>query len=60
MAANGLALLCYAMIISMQKFTQVRKPNTTGFLRIQRYNRKILENTKKTTETGVDQEIFLD
>ena len=60
MAANGFALLCYAMIISMQKFTQVRKPNTTGFLRIQRYNRKILENTKKTTETGVDQEIFLD
>ena len=60
MTANGFALLCYAMIISMQKFTQVRKPNTAGFLRIQRYNRKILENTKKNTETAVDQEVFLD
>ena len=40
MTANGSALLCYAMIISVQKLTQVTKSNTAGFLRIQRHNRK--------------------
>ena len=37
------AFLCYAIILSVQKLTQVVKPNTTGFLRIQIYNRKILK-----------------
>ena len=31
------------MVISVQKLTQVIKSNTTGFLRIQRHNRKILK-----------------
>ena len=35
MTANGSALLRYAMIISVQKLTQVITPNTAGFLRIQ-------------------------
>ena len=48
MTTNGSALLRYAMITSLQKLTQVIKPNTAGFLRIQRHNTK--ENTKKTTE----------
>ena len=43
MTANGFALLRYAMIISVQKLTQVIKSNTAGFLRIQRHNRKILK-----------------
>ena len=47
MTANGSALLCYAMIISVQKLTQVTKSNTAGFLRIQRYNRKILKRILK-------------
>ena len=34
MTANGSALLRYAMIISVQKLTQVIKSNTAGFLRI--------------------------
>ena len=42
MTANGSALLRYAMIISVQKLTQVIKSNIAGFLRIQRHNRKIL------------------
>ena len=42
MTANGSALLCYAMIISIQNLTQVIKSNTAEFLKIQRYNRKIL------------------
>ena len=45
MTANGSALLRYAMIISLQKLTQVIKLNTAGFLRIQRNNRKTLKRT---------------
>ena len=47
LTANGSALLCYAMIISVQKRTQVIKSNTAGFLRIQRHNRKILKRIQK-------------
>ena len=47
MTANGPPLLCYAMIISVQKPTQVIKSNTAGFLRIQRHNRKILKRILK-------------
>ena len=47
MAANGSALLRYAMIISAQKLTQLIKSNTAGFLRIQRHNRKILKRMLK-------------
>ena len=47
MAANGFALLCYAIIISVQKLAQVIKSNTAGFLRIQRHNRKILKRILK-------------
>ena len=43
MTANGSALLRYAMIISVQKLTQLIKSNRTGFLRIQKHNRKILK-----------------
>ena len=52
MAANGFALLCYAMISSVQKLTQVIKSNTAVFLRIQRQQKNTKENTKKTTETN--------
>ena len=46
---NGSALLCYAMIISVQRLTQVIKSNTSGFLMIQRHNRnrKILKTIPK-------------
>ena len=47
MTANGSALLRYAMIISVQKLTQVIKSNTATFLRIQRHNRKILKRILK-------------
>ena len=47
MTANGSALLRYAMIISVQKLTQVIKSNTAGFLRIHRHNRKILKRMLK-------------
>ena len=47
MRANGSALLRYAMIISVQKLTQVIKSNTAGFLRIQRHNTKILKRILK-------------
>ena len=47
MIANGSARRPYAMIISVQKLTQVIKSNTTGFLRIQRHNRKILQRILK-------------
>ena len=47
MTANGSALLRYATIIFAQKLTQVIKSNTAGFLRIQRYNRKILKRILK-------------
>ena len=44
MAANGFALLRYAMTISLQKLTQMI---IIGFLRIQRHNRKRLKRTLK-------------
>ena len=47
MRDNGSALLCYAMITSAQKLTQVIKSNTTGFLRIRRHNRKISKRILK-------------
>ena len=47
MTANGFVLLCYAMIISVQKLAKVIKSNTAGFLRIQRRNRKILKKILK-------------
>ena len=47
MTDNGSPLLRYAMIISVQKLTQVTKSNTTGFLRIKRHNRKILKRILK-------------
>ena len=50
MTANGSALLRYALIISVQKLTQVIKSNTAGFLRIQTQQENTKENTKKTTE----------
>ena len=40
MTANCSALLRYAMIIFIQKPTQVTKSNTAGLLRIHRHNRK--------------------
>ena len=62
MTANGSALLRYAMIISVQKLTQVIKSNTAGFLRIQRHNRKILKRILKRPlkQTGIDQKRFPD
>ena len=47
MTANGSAPLRYALLISVQKLTQVIKSNTAGFLRIQRHNRKILKRILK-------------
>ena len=47
MTANGSALLRCAVIISVQKVTQVTKSNTTGFLRIQRHSREILKRILK-------------
>ena len=46
MTANGSVLLRYAMIISVQKLTQVIESNTAVFLRIQRH-RKILKRILK-------------
>ena len=62
MTANGFALFRYAMIISVQKLTQVMKSNTAGFLRIQRHNRKILKRILKRPlkQTGIDQKRFFD
>ena len=62
MIANGSALLCYAMIISVRKITQVIKSNTVGFLRIQKHNRKVLNRILKRPlkKTGIDQKIFAD
>ena len=62
MTANGSALLCYAMILFVQKLTQVMKSNTAGFLRIQRHNRKILKRILKRPlkQTGIDQKRFFD
>ena len=53
MAANGSALL-YAMIIPVQKLTQVIKLNTVGFLTIQTQKENTEDNTKKTTQTNWD------
>ena len=47
MTANGSAVLRYAMIISVQKLTQVIKSNIAGFLRMQRHNREILKRILK-------------
>ena len=62
MTANGSALLHYAMIISVQKLTQVIKSNTVGFLRIQTHNRKMLNRMLKRPlkQTGIDQKILPD
>ena len=62
MTANGSALLRYAMIIYVQKLTQMIKSNTAGFLRTQRHNRKILKRTLKRplNWTGIDQKRFSD
>ena len=62
MTANGSALLRYAMIISVQKVTQVIKSNTAGFLRLKRHNRKILKRILKRPlkSTGIDQKGFPD
>ena len=47
MAANGYALLRYNLIISVQKLTQLIKPNAAGFQRIEKHNRKILKRILK-------------
>ena len=47
MTTNGSGLLRYAMIISVQKLTQVIKSNTAGFLTVQRHNRKMLKRILK-------------
>ena len=47
MTANGCALLRYTIIISVQKLTQVIKPNTAGFQRLKRHSRKILKRILK-------------
>ena len=52
MATNGSAPLCYVVIISGQKLTQVIKSNTIGFLKIKQQNTKV--NTKKATEINWD------
>ena len=54
MAANGSALLCYAMISYKQKLTQVIKSNTAVFLRTQTQQENTKNNTKKATETNWD------
>ena len=62
MTANGSALLRYAMIISVQKLTEVIKSITAGFLRIQRHNRKILKRIliRPLKQTGIHQKRFPD
>ena len=61
MVANGSALLRYGMIISVEELTQVIKSNTAGFLRIQRYRRKILKRMLKDhwNELGLIKKDFL-
>ena len=54
MAANGSTLLRYAMIILVQKLTNVSKSNTAGFLRIQRRNKKILNRILKINKTEIN------
>ena len=60
MTGNGSALSRYVIIISLQKLTQVIKPNTPGFLRIQRHNSKIPKRILKRQlkQTGIDQKRF--
>ena len=62
MTANGCALFCYNMIISVQKVTQVIKSITSGFQRIKRHNKKILKRILKRPlkKTGIDQKRFPD
>ena len=62
MTANGSALLRHALIISVQKLTQVIKLNTAGFLIIQKHNRKIVKRILKRQLklTGIDQNRFPD
>ena len=50
------------MIISVQKLTEVVKTNLTGFLRMQRHNRKILKKILKRQLkcTGIDQKRLTD
>ena len=57
-----LSILRYAMIISVQKLTEVVKTNLTGFLRMQRHNRKILKRILKRQLkcTGIDQKRLTD
>ena len=58
----GSALLRYAMIISVQKLTQVIKSNTSGFLRLQRHYRKMLKRIliRPLKQTGIDKKRFTD
>ena len=60
MTADDSSLLRYAMIISVQKLTQVIKSITAGFLRIQRHNRKILKRIliRPLKQTGIHQKRF--
>ena len=53
MTAKGSALLCYAMISSVQKLTQVIKSSTAVFLKIQIQPENTKENTKKTTKRKI-------
>ena len=63
---NGSALLCYALLISIQKLTQVIKSNITDTLRIERDSRKIgrlaIVNTSKRywVKDGIGQKGFPD
>ena len=63
---NGSALLCYALLISIQKLTQVIKSNITDTLRIERDSKKIgqlaIENTSKRywVKDGIGQKGFPD
>ena len=54
MTANDSALLRSALIIFVQKLTQVIKSNAAGFLRIQTQQENTKENTKITTEINWD------
>ena len=62
MTATGSAFFRYAVIISVQKLTQVTKSNTAGFLRKQRHSREILKRILKRPLklTAIDQKRFSD
>ena len=47
MTANGSVLLRYAIMIYVQKLTQMIKSNTAALIRIHRHNRKILQRIGK-------------